>query len=440
MTASLIAFAAVLLLCFAGVKVGFATLFVGFVAFGLSRGWEAALSVVGQQVLEDSMNYNLSVIPLFILMGVFIHRSGVSTDLYNAAYAGLGRIRGGLGHSTVLACAGFSAVCGSSLATAATMSKVAMPSMNRFGYSGALSTGTIAAGGTLGIMIPPSVPLVIYGIIAEQDIGLLFMAGILPGLVLVLSFLLVVSIWSRVSPSSTPMSPPDSAEQDAMIDAEASKSAVRAVIPIIALFVLVLGGIYGRIFTPTEASGIGAVGAALISLIRGHLRTLNEWKDALVETGTTTASLFVVFFGALVFTKYITLTGMPFDLMFLFEDLGLRPFELVCAIALIALIMGMVFEAIGILLLLVPVFLPALNAAGVDMIWFGIVVVLVIELGLITPPIGMNVFVVNAVVPSVPLRQIFKGVLPFALAMLAVLIAILFIPGIATILPSMAAG
>lgn len=440
MTASLIAFAAVLALCFVGIKVGFATLFVGFVAFGLARGWDAAFAVVGQQVLEDSMNYNLSVIPLFILMGVFIHRSGVSTDLYNAAHAGLGRIRGGLAHSTVLACAGFSAVCGSSLATAATMSKVAMPSMNRYGYSGALSTGTIAAGGTLGIMIPPSVPLVIYGIIAEQDIGLLFMAGILPGIVLVLSFLVVVSIWARLSPSSTPMQASDDQGGAPLIDDEASKNAMRAVIPIIALFVLVLGGIYGRIFTPTEASGIGAVGAALISMSRGHLRSVEEWKEALVETGSTTASLFVVFFGTLVFTKYITLTGMPFDLMFLFEDLGLTAFQLVCAIAIIALIMGMVFEAIGILLLLVPVFLPALNAAEVDLIWFGIVVVIVIELGLITPPIGMNVFVVNAVVPTVPLRQIFKGVLPFVVAMLAVLVFTLFVPGIATFLPSLAAG
>lgn len=432
MIASLIAFAAVLALCFFGIRVGFATLFVGFVAFGLDRGWNAAMSLVGQQVLEDAMNYNLSVIPLFILMGVFIHRSGVSTDLYNAAYAGLGRIRGGLGHSTVLACAGFSAVCGSSLATAATMSKVAMPSMFRFKYSSALATGTIAAGGTLGIMIPPSVPLVIYGIIAEQDIGLLFMAGILPGVILVLSFLAVVSIWARINPKATPAGGPEMPEE--------GNTAVLAVLPIIALFALVLGGIYGRVFTPTEASGIGAVGAAVISFSRGHLRNINEWKDALVETGSTTAGLFVVFFGALVFTQYITLTGMPFDLMFMFEDMGLSPFGLVCAIAIIALIMGMVFEAIGILLLLVPVFLPALDAAGIDMIWFGIVVVLVIELGLITPPIGMNVFVVRAVVPSVPLSRIFKGVLPFALAMLAVLIATLLIPGIATLLPSFVAG
>lgn len=431
MIASLIAFAAVLALCFFGIRVGFATLFVGFVAFGLDRGWNAAMSLVGQQVLEDAMNYNLSVIPLFILMGVFIHRSGVSTDLYNAAYAGLGRIRGGLGHSTVLACAGFSAVCGSSLATAATMSKVAMPSMFRFKYSSALATGTIAAGGTLGIMIPPSVPLVIYGIIAEQDIGLLFMAGILPGVILVLSFLAVVSIWARINPKATPAGGPEMPEE--------GNTAVLAVLPIIALFALVLGGIYGRVFTPTEASGTGAVGAAVISFSRGHLRNINEWKDALVETGSTTAGLFVVFFGALVFTQYITLTGMPFDLMFMFEDMGLSPFGLVCAIAIIALIMGMVFEAIGILLLLVPVFLPALDAAGIDMIWFGIVVVLVIELGLITPPIGMNVFVVRAVVPSVPLSRIFKGVLPFALAMLAVLIATLLIPGIATLLPSFVA-
>lgn len=431
MTAALIAFAFVIGLSFFGVRIGFASLAVGFLGVALERGWNAGFTMVGQQVLDDAMNYNLSVIPLFILMGTFIHRSEVSNDLYNAAYAGLSRIRGGLAHSTVVACAGFSAVCGSSLATAATMTKVGMPSMTKFKYSSSLATGTIAAGGTLGIMIPPSVPLVIYGLVTQQDIGLLFLAGIIPGLMLVLSFLVVVGLWVRVSPEAAPF------DQDGL-DKSSKRKSVLAVIPILGLFILVLGGIYGKIFTPTEAAGVGATGAAVIALSRGHLWKLSEWRDALVESVSATAGLFMVLFGALVFLQYITLTGMPFDLMFWVEDMGLSPLGLVIMVTVIALLMGMVFEAIGILLLLVPVFLPALELAGVDLIWFGIIIVLVIELGLITPPIGINVFVVNAMVSGVPLSAVFKGVLPFVAAMLAVLVVLIAVPGIATFLPSMA--
>lgn len=431
MIAALIAFGLVLILCFFGVRIGFASLAVGFLGVAIERGLNAGMTMVGQQVLEDAMNYNLSVIPLFILMGTFIHRSEVSTDLYNAAYAGLSRVRGGLAHSTVIACAGFSAVCGSSLATAATMTKVGMPSMQKFDYSPALATGTIAAGGTLGIMIPPSVPLVIYGLVAQQDIGLLFLAGIVPGLLLVLSFLVVVGLWVRASPAAAPFSENE-------LDAESQRRSILAVLPIGALFVLVLGGIYGKIFTPTEASGVGAFGAALIALARGYLWKLSEWRDALVETVVSTASLFMVLFGAIVFLQYITLTGMPFDLMFWIDDMGLSPLGLVVMVTLIALLMGMVFEAIGILLLIVPVFLPALELAGVDLIWFGILIVLVIELGLITPPIGMNVFVVSAIVKDIPLVSVFKGVLPFALAMLVVLVVLIAVPELVVFLPNMA--
>ena len=431
MTAALIAFALVIGLSLFGIRIGFASLAVGFFGVALERGWNAGLTMVGQQVLDDAMNYNLSVIPLFILMGTFIHRSNVSTDLYNAAYAGLSRIRGGLAHSTVLACAGFSAVCGSSLATAATMTKVGMPSMQKFNYSPSLATGTIAAGGTLGIMIPPSVPLVIYGLVTQQDIGLLFLAGIVPGLLLVLSFLVVVGLWTRLDKDAAPF------DEDGL-DRSSKRHSVIAILPILALFVLVLGGIYGRIFTPTEAAGIGAFGAALIALARRHLWKLAEWRDALVETVVTTASLFTVLFGALVFLQYITLTGMPFDIMIWVDDMGLSPLSLVIMITVIALLMGMVFEAIGILLLLVPVFLPALEMAGVDLIWFGILVVLVIELGLITPPIGINCFVVSAMVETVPLSAVFRGVLPFAIAMLMVLVLVIAVPEFAVYLPSTA--
>jgi tripartite ATP-independent transporter DctM subunit len=237
MSIAFIGFGALLLLCFLGFRVGFATLFVGFVGFAFVRGWEASLAMVGQQVFHDANNYNLSVIPLFVLMGVFIYRSDVSSDLYDSAYSVLGHLKGGLALATVLACGGFSAVCGSTLATAATMSKVAMPQMKAFDYNDRLAAGTIAAGGTLGIMIPPSVPLVIYGIIAEQDISLLFIAGILPGLLLVLLFLLAVMITVRIDDSAAPAASPLSPDRQ--------KAARRGTLPVLILFIVVLGGIYG---------------------------------------------------------------------------------------------------------------------------------------------------------------------------------------------------
>ena len=429
MTTALIGFAVLLLLCFFGFRIGFATMLVGLVGFAYERGWSAALTMTGDQIMEDAMSYNLSVIPLFILMGVFIYRADVSKDLYDAAYAGLGRLRGGLALSTVVACAGFSAVCGSSLATAATMTKVAMPPMRRYKYQDSLASGTIAAGGTLGIMIPPSVPLVIYGIIAEQDIGKLFMAGVLPGLLLVALFMGAVAVTVRFNPEAGPAGDP--------LPPEDVRRALRSVWPVIGLFVLVLGGIYGRIFTPTEAAGVGAFGAAVIAFLRGHLRTLAEWRDSLVEATKTTATLFIVIFGALVFAQFINLSGMPFDLLDLVEDLQLTPVQLVIFVAFVAVLMGMIFESIGILLLLVPVFLPALSASGVDMIWFGIIVVLVTELGLITPPIGMNVFVVKSMMPDIRLAQIFKGVTPFIAADLVGLVIVFAVPPVAIFLPKL---
>lgn len=429
MTTALIGFAILLFLCFIGFRVGFATLIVGFVGFALERGLSPSLAMVGQQVVEDSMNYNLSVIPLFILMGVFIYRSDVSRDLYDAAYAVMGHFKGGLAMATVLACGGFSAVCGSTLATAATMSKVAMPQMKAFNYKDKLAAGTIAAGGTLGIMIPPSVPLVIYGIIAEEDIGQLFIAGVIPGLLLVLLFLLAVVVAVRLDPDAAPDAKP--------LEEERRKTAIRGTLPILILFIVVLGGIYGGVFTATEASGIGAVGAAVIALTRGHLRTFESWRSCLVESAITTSKIFIVLFGAVVFAQFINLSGLPYDLLDYVDAWELNGIQLVFFVCLIALLMGMVFESIGIVVLLVPVFLPALAQTGVDMIWFGIIIVLVTEIGLITPPIGMNAFVVKSVLPEVALAEIFKGVGFYIAALLIGLLLVLFIPAIATFLPGL---
>lgn len=431
MSIALIGVGVLLLLCFLGVPVAFATLLVGFVGFGMLRGVEASLSMVGQQVTYGAINYGMSVIPLFVLMGVFIYRAEISGDLFDAANRRFGRRRGGLAYSTILSCGGFSAVSGSTLATAATMAKVAMPSMRQHGYRDSIAAGTIAAGGVLGIMIPPSVPLVIYGLIAEQDVGKLFIAGIAPGILLIVLFMIAVRLQLIVRPELAPE------PATALAAATDTRSAVCKVWPVLGLFILVLGGIYGGIFTATEAAGIGATGAMVIALIRGHLRRLSEWADALTETLILTAKIFAVLLGALVFTQFINFSGLPIAILRFVTTHQMDGLEIVLFVLLLALLLGMVFEAMGILVLLVPIFIPALTAANVDMIWFGILVILVAEIGLLTPPIGMNVFVVKSVLPDVALGQIFRGVLPYVGALFVALALLLAVPQIATGLPSL---
>ena len=429
MVSVVIAIIVLLALCFLGVSIGIAALLVGVTAFALERGFNSAMQMSGQRILDDAMNYNLSVIPLFILMGVFIYRADVSTDLFRAAYRRTRGLRGGLAHSTVIACAAFAAVCGSSVATAATMTRVAMPSMRSFRYSEALATGSIGAGGTLGILIPPSVPLMIYGIIAQEDIGKLFMAGILPGIMLVLLFMLAIAIWLWLRPGDAP-----SGREG---EAGAATGSAFSVASVSGLFLLVLGGIYAGFFTPTEAAGIGATGAGAIAVVRGRMRRLADWIDVLAETARTTSALFLVIFGALVFGEYANYAGLPFVIVHWVETIQLGPTGLVLVIIGIAIIMGMFFEAIGILLLLVPVLLPSLSAQGIDLVWFGIIVVLVTELGLITPPVGMNIFVVKSVSKTGNLVTMFKGVMPFVGAILVALALLMLFPSIVTVLPDL---
>lgn len=425
MSAALIGFAILLLLTFAGLPLGFATLAVGIVGFAILRGWDfgAALAMTGQQVMDTAASYSLSVVPLFILMGVFIHRSQISEDLFTAANALVGRMRGGLAQAAVLACAGFSAVSGSSLATAATMSKVAMPHMRRYRYDDRLSSGVIAAGGTLGIMIPPSVPLIIYGLIAQQDIGKLFAAGIVPGLLLVLLYMgaVAVTVWLR----------PELGPAGDNLPVSERRRAYLRVWPVIVLFGVILGGLYWGLFTPTEAAGVGAIGGFLFALLRGAITSVRVLGEMLVEAVRTTAALFAVVFGTMIFANFVNLSGMPYDLADFVSDREMGQTGLILTICVICILLGMVFESIGLLLLIVPVFLPALGDLGVDLIWFGILMVVVIEMGLITPPIGMNVFTVKTVMPDVSLSAIFRGVMPFVLADFVALLLILLVPGIA---------
>ena len=422
MTLALIGFAVLLALSFMGFPLGFTTLAVGVVGFAFTRGWDwhAAFTMMSQQIVETGGSYGLSVIPLFILMGVFIHRSNISEDLYRASYALVGKYRGGLAQSTVLACAGFAAVSGSSLATAATMAKVAMPHMRAYRYDDALSSGVVSAGGTLGILIPPSVPMVIYCLVAQEDVGKMFIAGVVPGILLTALFMVAVYAVVLRNPASGPAG-------ERMAAAERWQAYLR-VWPVIVLFIFILGGIYAGAFTPTEASGMGAVGAALFAFWRGRLRSFGELYASLIDACKTTAALFMVIFGAQVFANFINLSGLPGELVTLVESLNLSAMGVVLAVCVICIILGMIFESVGLLLLIVPVFLPTLILLDVDLIWFGIVMIVVVEMGLITPPIGMNVFVVKTVVPDIPLTRIFAGVTAFVVADVVALALILAFP------------
>ncbi len=426
MTAALLGFGALFALCFAGVPLAVAMLVVGASGFAMFRGVEAATAVVAQQFVDVLSSHGFSVIPLFVLMGSFIHRAGLADDLFSAARAWLGHLRGGMAHATIGACGAFAAVCGSSIATAATMSRVALPPMKRYGYDDGFACGTVAAGGTLGILIPPSVPFVVYGILTETDITSLFMAGVLPGLMLMVLYMIAASLMVLVRPS---LGRP--AEALPLRDRLRSLSRTWAVL---ALFLIVLGGMYFGVFTPTEAAGIGAAGAFAFMVMRG-MATRTRVREALVEAGRTTASLLIVVGAAMVFNNFLTIAGLTQALVGWIQSLDVPPLGVIAAICLIYIVLGCVFDSLAAMFLTVPVFFPIVVGLQFDPIWFGVIVVMVVELGLITPPVGMNVFVVKALVPEVTTWRVFAGVAPFVVANVIALVLVVVFPAIALLLP-----
>lgn len=436
METSLIGFLVLMVLIFARIPLGVAMGVVGVVGFAFvqivefenPRGWSAALNMVSQVSFETGLSYSLSVVPLFILMGNLITEAGLSAQLYRASHAFLGHFKGGLALATVVSCGAFSAVCGSSMATAATMSKVAMPSMRKYKYSDGLATGSIAAGGTLGILIPPSVILVIYGIMTETDIGMLFIAGLLPGLLGVILYMAAVSVTVHLKPESGP-----AVEKSGWKE---RLDAFKHVWTICGLFIVVMGGIYSGIFTPTEAAGIGASGAFFIALLRGKL-TVNSLINTLVSSVRTTAMLFFLVIGAVLFSNFINLAGLPDSLRDMVMGLDVSPVVVILAVIAIYVLLGCVLESMSMILLTVPVFYPMIDAMGFDLIWFGILVVVVTEISLITPPVGLNVFVLKSVLPDVKLSTIFRGVTPFWIADIIRLILIATIPAISLFLPGL---
>ncbi|MDA7417730.1 TRAP transporter large permease [Xenophilus arseniciresistens] len=426
MLEALIGFAVLLALILLQVPVAFAMTLVGLAGTAYLRNWDSAYSMAGSVVYESGFQYMLSVVPLFVLMGNFITQARLSKELYGAAYAFLGHRKGGLAMSTVVACGGFGAVCGSSLATAATMSKVAYPEMRNLGYSPALASASIAAGGTLGILIPPSVVMVVYCILTEQSIGKMFAAGVLPGLLAIGFYMLAVrwTIWRQ----------PDAGPPGARMDWRQRLQALRDVWGVLLLFGIVMGGIYGGIFTSTEAAGIGACGAFVFALLRRRL----NWavlKEVLLESARTTGSLFMVLIGALIFANFINFTTMPTDLQEWVAHFNLSPLLVIVAICFIYIVLGCLLESMSMVLLTVPIFYPLVQHLGFDLIWFGIIVVVVTEISFITPPVGMNIIVLKQLLPEVPLRTMYRGIAPFVVADVLRLAVLIAFPAITLLLP-----
>jgi tripartite ATP-independent transporter DctM subunit len=409
------------------VPIGMAMGLVGVSGFAYLSGGGPALKIVGHTTMRTVTDFNFAVIPLFLLMGSFATTSGMSRELFRGANAFVGHLRGGLGIATIGACGGFAAICGSSVATAATFSRVAYPEMRRYGYPQSFATGVIAAGGTLGIMIPPSTVFAVYGLITEQDVGKLFVAGILPGILAVLMYMATISIIGALRPGFLPTGPRSTWAQ--------RLEGIREVWATMLLFAFVIGGIYGGLFTATEAAGMGAGGAFIIGVLRRRL-SLNDILRSLLEATRTTAAVFTVLIGALLFGYFLTITQTPQKVTEFLSSLGLGSYGILILIMVMYLVLGCLMDALAMIILTVPIIFPVIKALGFDPIWFGVLIVMTVELGLIHPPVGMNIFVIKSVVEDAKISTIFYGVLPFIVTDLVRLAILIAFPIIALWLPS----
>jgi tripartite ATP-independent transporter DctM subunit len=425
--AGVVGIAALLALLFLRMPIGIAMALVGAAGIALLNSPDAALTVLGSYPYSNAAVHALSVIPLFVLMGNFAVVSGMSGDLFAAAYAWIGHRRGGLASATVLACAGFAALSGSSVASAITMGRVALPEMRRYDYDPRLATGVVAAGGTLGILIPPSTVLVIYAILTEQSIGKLFLAGFLPGLLLTALFVLTVIAVCALRPSYGP--PGERRPLPERIAALKRASAFFVVV------IATIGGMYAGVFTVTEASAVGA-GLTLAHALWRRRLTWANLADSLLQTVRTTAMVFLILIGAHIFSPFLALSRIPVDLANALVALGLPALAVLGVILVAYILLGMFLEGFAILVLTVPIVFPIVTALGLDPVWFGIFMVIVLEMGLISPPVGINVFVVKGVAEDVPMGRIFAGILPFWLAMVACVLILVAFPQLALVLPN----
>src|SRR3954463_6134248 len=424
---------ALLILCFmflllaVGMPIGFAMGLSAFVGTLLLIDGQAALALLGQTAYDTAVTYNLSVVPMFVLMGYLAGEARLSESLYRACNAWLGHRRGGLALATIGGCGAFAAICGSSLATAATMAQIALPEMRRYNYDDRLATGAVAAGGTIGILIPPSIIMVIYGLLTETSISKLFLAGFLPGLLTVAGFMLTIAVMTRINPR---LGPPGGAARS-----REKLLALRSVWGPAALFLLVIGGLYLGVFSPTEAASIGAVGALALGLINRVL-TRQLLATALLETVKTTAMIFTILIGAILFNNFLILASMPTLVSGWIAGLPLGKTAILLVIIGMYFVLGCLLDSLAMILLTIPIVFPIVSALGYDPGWVGIIIVMVVELGLITPPIGMNVFVLKGIARDVPLETIFRGVTPFIVAQLILIVILIAFPGIALWVPS----
>ncbi|MGV2068558.1 TRAP transporter large permease [Agrobacterium sp. 22-226-1] len=409
------------------VPVGMAMGLVGVTGFGVIAGFGPALKLIGQTSMRTVTDYTFGVIPMFLLMGAFVSNSGMSRELFRAANTFIGHLKGGLGLATILACGGFAAISGSSVATAATFSTVAYPEMRRLKYPETFAAGTIAAGGTLGAMFPPSTVLVVYGIITEQDISKLFMAGLIPGIIAILMYMTTIVIIGLVRPNLLPAAPKSSWKE--------RLDAIKDIWAPLTLFLFVIGGLYGGLFTPTEAGGVGAGGAFIIGVLR---RRLDKEKilTSLLHATRTAAAVFTVLIGALIFGYFLTITGTPQKVTEFLGGLGLGPYGVLALILVMYLVLGCLMDAMAMIILTVPIVYPVIVSLGFDPIWFAVIIVMTVELGLISPPVGMNVFVIKSVVPELTFSRIFRGVSPFIITDFLRLGLLVAFPILATWLPS----
>jgi tripartite ATP-independent transporter DctM subunit len=417
----------VLVLLLSRMHIGLAMGLVGFLGFFYIAGWEPALGLLRTVPYTTFANEGMSVIPLFILMGAFAFEAGMSEDLYRAVHKIFGGLKGGLAMATVAACACFAAISGSSLATAATLGRVAMPEMTKYKYDLGLATGSIAAGGCIGILIPPSVILIIYGIITEQSIGKLFMAGVIPGILEAIFYIITIWILTRRNPALGPPGPRASTREKA--------KAFSRTWEVIVLFTMVIGGLYLGIFTPTEAAGIGAFSAFCFAIMRGKMKWLNI-KNSLTSTASTTGMLFLIVMGAMMLGYFFSITRLPFEFASMVAALPINRYAILACVVVVILILGCLMDSLAIVLLTVPVFYPLILELNFDPIWFGIIVVRVTEMGLITPPVGLNVFVLHGITGT-PMHTIFRGVLPFLLADVIELILLISLPQLSLFLPNL---
>lgn len=396
-----------------------------------SRGWRTAFSNLSGETFEAASNYNLLVIPMFILMGGFAGISGMSSALFTMAHRFMGHKSGGLASATVAACAGFAALSGSSLASAVTMGRVALPEMKKYNYDDSLATGSVAAGGTLGFLIPPSGGMIIYAVLTEQSIGRLFMAGIIPGILLTILFILAIKIVVKRNPSAGP--------KGDHYDWPARRESLVQASPILGVIVVTVLGMYSGFFTPVEASSVGAFLTLAITVFRGKL-TVETFKTVMGQTMSSTATVFLIIIGAFIFIPFMSLTELPANLVSYLTDLSVSNLTILVMIILAYIILGMFLESMAMLVLTIPVVIPIAVAMNWDLIWFGILVVIVLEMGMISPPVGINVFIVKSIAPEVPMARIFAGIWPFWLAMALSLVLLIAFPGIALYLPELIFG